>query len=123
MHNADDIHLSWTTQMMQMQTTSIRTNRAGHPLHREHVAEATSLPSNDVPPCVWLTEHVLNHAFCEYVHLLCFTKSYFYMVVTLVMCWAGLGSKAWAWAGLLWGWAWGDTEPSPVGGLELGQIN
>jgi hypothetical protein len=39
---------------------------------------------------------------------------------SVVMCWAGLGSKARAWAGLLWAWAYGDAEPSPVGGLGLG---
>ena len=41
-------------------------------------------------------------------------------VMYVVMCQAGLGSKARAWAGLLWAWAYGDAEPSPVGGLGLG---
>ena len=40
--------------------------------------------------------------------------------LSVVMCWAGLGSKAWAQAGALWAWACGDAEPGPVGGLRLG---
>ena len=38
----------------------------------------------------------------------------------LVMCWAGLCSKAQAWAGPLWAWACGAAEPSPIGRLGLG---
>jgi hypothetical protein len=40
--------------------------------------------------------------------------------LSVVMCWARLGSKAWAQAGALWAWACGDAEPGPVGGLRLG---
>ena len=36
------------------------------------------------------------------------------------MCWAGPGSKARAWAGLLWAWAYQNVKPSPLDGLGLG---
>jgi hypothetical protein len=41
-------------------------------------------------------------------------------VQSIVMCRAGLGSKARAWAGLWWAWACQNAEPGPLSGLGLG---